>query len=263
MAENGTIISPWPLRMKRLQHQFLPFVVVALCALIAAVLWSRHMRGAVGTGEVNAVQVLVESKVPGMLRDLPKPVEMFDNVKAGDLVARLDLSIEEAELRRLQQELAGVQGDATSKPVANAPAEWYRSRIDELQTRLRAQEIKAPIAGTIIRIHKRPGESAVVGKEIMTIAADHGDFIVGYFRQDQGARPTPGQYVQIRGRGKPVQTFRAAVVSVSPQVELLPVRHRRNPLLEEWGFVAQIAIPRSAQIKPGEMLDLVLEPAGN
>ena len=269
MVENGTTIkSPLPLRVRRLQYQVLPIVVVVICGLLAAGLWSRQIHGAVATGEVNAVQVQLESKVPGMLIALPKPVEMFDNVRSGDVVARIDLSIDEAELRRLEQELAGLEGNpAASKPAAtaesapNSTAGWYHSRIEELQTRLRAQEIKAPISGTIVRVHKRPGESATPGKEIMTIAAEQGEFIVGYFRQDQGARPTPGQYVEIRGRGKPIRSYRAAVVSVSPQVELFPVRHRRAPLVEEWGFVAQIALPKSAQFKPGEMLDLVLEPA--
>jgi multidrug resistance efflux pump len=273
MTESGnTIKSPLALRVRRLQYQILPIVVVVICGLLTAALWSRQMHGAVGTGEVNAVQVQLESKVPGMLIALPKPVEMFDNVRSGDVVARIDLSIDEAELRRLEQELAGLEGNnAASKPAAtavattesapNSTAGWYHSRIEELQTRLRAQEIKAPISGMIVRVHKRPGESATPGKEIMTIAAEQGEFIVGYFRQDQGARPTPGQSVQIRGRGKPIRSYRATVVNVSPQVELFPVRHRRAPLVEEWGFVAQIAVPKSAQFKPGEMLDLVLEPA--
>src|SRR5262245_42836985 len=144
-VQNGHIPSPLPLRIRRMQHQILPIVAVVFCAVLAGVLWMRQVRGAIGTGEVNAVQVQLESKVPGLLRDLPKQVELFDEVQKGDVVARIDMSIDEIELRRLEQELATLEGNpaATTRPgtTTNSTAAWYHTRIEELQARLRAQEI--------------------------------------------------------------------------------------------------------------------------
>src|SRR4051812_17197189 len=99
MSTNIKIATPLPLYMQRLRHQTLPFLTVLVCAAVAAWLWTRQNRTAFATGEVGAVRVEIESKYEGILQELPQPVRLFDTVRAGQIVARLDTAIAESELQ--------------------------------------------------------------------------------------------------------------------------------------------------------------------
>jgi len=75
-----------------------------LSTVLAGWLWVRHARSATGTGEVSAVRITVESKVEGILEKLPQPVHVFDSVRDGQLIARVDLGLVEKQLQRLRAE---------------------------------------------------------------------------------------------------------------------------------------------------------------
>jgi multidrug resistance efflux pump len=243
---HGTIRTPWPLVFRRVRFQFLPILTVLASATLAGWIWASQAHSAVGTGEVEAIRVMIECKSDGVLEPLPRPVNVFDAVTSGQVVARLDTRAAEAELRRLEEELSQLESGATTAPSvahANASVEWYRARIDQLNAKIDAKDLKAPIAGIITEIHKRPGEG-----------------IIGFFRQDQ-VRPAPGAPVQIQSRTRSGATYRSYVQSVGAQVELLPSRHWRNPQVQEWGLPVQIAMPKDADLKPGETVDLVMKPA--
>jgi multidrug resistance efflux pump len=96
----------------------------------------------------------------------------------------------------------------------------------------------------------------------MTIAADRGDYIVGYVRENQGVRPKPGMpvTVRVRGGGTSQRSMQSYVESVAPQVEKLPARFLRNPNINEWALAVQIALPPESELKPGEMVDLTFHP---
>src|SRR2546429_2337670 len=210
---HSLIRTPWPLVFRRVRFQFVPIVTVVASACLAGWIWASQAHSAVGTGEVEAIRVMIECKSDGVLEQLPRPVNVFDSVTSGQIVARLDTSVAEAELRRLEQELSQLESGATTAPSvghANASVEWYRARIDQLNAKIDAKDLKAPISGIITEIHKRPGEGAQAGKPIMTIAADHANCIIGYFRQDQ-VRPAPGAPVQIQARSRSGAIYRSYV----------------------------------------------------
>jgi len=263
MAPNTKIATPFPLMIQRLQHQMLPVLVVLVCAMLAAWLWTRQNRTAFATGEVSAVRVNIESKYDGILQELPQPVRLFDTVRAGQVVARVDSSAAESELRRLEQEFAAMQAAPTTAPSGGAngsAAAWYQARMDELRARIENRDLKSSIAGMVVKIEVQPGESARVGKPIVTIASDRSEFIVGYLRQDHPLRPEVGMDVELRSRSHPAATYNSHVQSVGAQVELMPARHWRNPQVSEWGLPVQIAMPTDLSLKPGELIDLVLRP---
>jgi multidrug resistance efflux pump len=137
------------------------------------------------------------------------------------------------------------------------------AQIAELQARIDAREIKSPIDGTVIEIHKYPGEHARAGKTLMEIAGKDAPFILGYLREDQPLRPAPGMKVTLRTRGgaTPRRAFDTYVAAAGPQVESIPKRHLRNPSVPEWGMPVQIAIPPEADLRPGELVDLVFYPS--
>jgi len=256
-----TIPTPLSLLLKRARHQFLPIVTMIVCASLAAWLWSRNARSVAAFGEVSGVRVPLESKYDGMLQELPRPVKVFDSVRTGQVVARIDTSAAEVELREIEAELQSPQSTTTKGQIATPPALGARqARADELRLRIASRDIKAPIDGTITEIFERPGQSAKLGKPIMTIAAERGDWIVGYLRSEQSIRPAPGMIVQVRTRTSPSQHLQSYVQSVGPQLHQLPPRFFQNPNVPEWALPVQIAMPPEAELRPGETVDLIFQP---
>jgi multidrug resistance efflux pump len=263
MSSNGHISTPLPLRLRRMQYQVLPVVSLVVCASLAAWIWSGQSTSATASGEVEAIRVEIESAYEGVLEEIPRPIKLFDTVKAGQIVARLDTSAAEAELRRLEQELPGLSGgiDPATAPAGSGIASWYLTRIDELRQQIARRELKSPIDGTVTAIFKRPGEGTVLGKPILAVSSSKAESIIGYLREDRMVRPTPGMIVIIQTRAKPSRQYRSYITTVGAQVEELPYRHWRNPQVMEWGWPIQAAMPPDADLAPGELLELIVKPA--
>ncbi|MBS3820583.1 MAG: HlyD family efflux transporter periplasmic adaptor subunit [Phycisphaerae bacterium] len=133
------------------------------------------------------------------------------------------------------------------------------ARIDALRAKTHALEVRAPISGTIMAVHAWPGQSVRAGDPIVTIAADHGRYIVSYIRQSQRYRPEVNTPVTIRTRDAQPRDLVTQIDRVGPQVALVPPHQRRDPQIPEWGLPVRIEIPPKAQLSPGELVDVSLE----
>jgi hypothetical protein len=74
-----------------------------------------------------------------------------------------------------------------------------------------------------------------------------------------GRRRDEGDGADAR-RVTPRRAFESYVAAVAPQVEPIPKRHLHNPNVEEWGIAVQIVIPPEAELRPGELVDLIFWP---
>jgi multidrug resistance efflux pump len=159
--------------------------------------------------------------------------------------------------------------DATAKyPRLEAPATQrllsplvaaiaaQESLISETQLQIDALEVRAPISGTICAINCWPGQRVRAGDPIVTLAADHGRYIVSYVRQEQRLQPRPGMHVAVRLRLPGARPAEAVVDRVGPQVELVPEHQRRDPAVLEWGQPVRIVPPREFPLRPGELVDV-------
>jgi multidrug resistance efflux pump len=264
MSDRSSVPVPWKLALRRARYQIVPVSTMLISALLAGWLWVRHSRSATATGEVSAVRVAVESRVEGLLEELPQPVHLFDTVRNGQLVARVDLSLVERQIQRLRAEVDRMRAAtaAATTQLADPLIAEREAQIADLQARLDAREVKSPIDGTVMEIRERPGQSARLTKPIMIIEASEAPFIIGYLREDQPLRPAPGMNVTVRTRGgvTPRRTFETYVAGVGPQIAPMPARHLRNPAVAEWGLPVQVAMPAGADLKPSELVDLVFHP---
>lgn len=259
----GYVSIPLALKLRRARYQIFPVVTFLVCACIAAILWSRHASQALAVGEVATIRVAIESKVEGVLEELPQPLHVFDTVRKGQLVARVDLTLLDKKLQILKAETERLKksAGATTQPIELVLAE-REAQMAEIQAKLDARDIKSPIDGTVMEIRERPGQSATLGKTILVIAGDTAEYITGYLRESQPLRPVPGMKVTVRPRGGSAQrrTYDTYVTSVAPQHELLPVRHLYRVDVPEYALPVQVAIPPDADLKPGEPVDLVFHP---
>ena len=133
------------------------------------------------------------------------------------------------------------------------------ARLRQLQVQLEALAIRAPITGTISAIHGWPGQLVRTGQPIITIAANHGQYIVSYVRQDQRLRPEVGSAVSVYLRGMHTQPVAATVERLGPQVLPIPQHQRRDPSVREWGLPVRITLPNGLNVRPGELVDLVFK----
>ena len=152
-----------------------------------------------------------------------------------------------------------------------AAIEYQAARVRELEVILPALEIRSPISGYIVPttlsnnapvqpILAMPGQQVKAGTVLFTIAADEPEYIVSYVRPTQRLQPEVGMTVAVRPRrGKEIA--HAAVERVGPQVELVPSHQNRDQKVMEWGLPVRIQVPRSLQLRPGELVDLRFLPA--
>src|SRR5215212_8435248 len=220
METTGPIRTPLPLLMRRVRYQVVPIATLVICLVLSGWLWVRRGGSVTAIGSVNAIQVTVNSNIDGRLMDLPRKVDVFNVVSAGEVVARLDSSHIQAQIDRETERLnevrrqldmfnkmkpkspttapthaapsAAANDEATAaaklkgsartailktemaetddNEVFNSPllqnklslemmASTYQAKIAELEQKMLAQDIKAPISGTIISIHRFPGQA--------------------------------------------------------------------------------------------------------
>jgi multidrug resistance efflux pump len=104
-----------------MRYQLIP-VLVFLCGIYATgLLWGMHMELPNGIGAVKALRVDIVSPVDGILVSIPgstKPLDMFDTVSAGQIVAKFDdtalaatIATLQAEVKQLTAQLAATDAE--------------------------------------------------------------------------------------------------------------------------------------------------------
>lgn len=96
-----------------------------------------------------------------------------DHVHAGDVIAVLDtFGVEQATLRRLELELGHAQAEslrreslyrnsivsASEREELSTAVEVGRAKVQEAHARLDLDIVRAPISGTVLKVHTYPGE---------------------------------------------------------------------------------------------------------
>jgi len=135
------IRTPLKEHLRQMRYQLIP-VVVFLCGIYAVTyLWGLHMELPNGIGAVKALRVDIVSPVDGTLVAVPglsKQWDMFDPVKAGQLVCKFDdtaiaatIATLEAEGKQISSQLA-----ATNAQIKLDLAERKSERSDRRQSLL-------------------------------------------------------------------------------------------------------------------------------
>jgi multidrug resistance efflux pump len=167
---------------------------------------------------------------------------------------------------REQLELVQKQIDSYPEPLAPqyqrllAPLQAailvQEGAIAELQLQLELLEVRAPFAGAIAAIHAWPGQVIQPGDPIITLAAEQGRYVVAYVRDTERFRPNVGMKIDLRTRHEQPLIYVTHIEHVGPQIELLPPHQLRDPRMMEWGLPVRIAIPATASLRPGELVDV-------
>lgn len=268
------IPTPWHLQWRRIRYQFVPVLTLFFCVLATGWLWNRRL-GTVNTyGRVQVIQADATSPLAGVLIPLiEKPVELYAEVEAQQVVARLDggnldreLAAAQRELEELRHELKSREGMPTTRPVnpqlASMGVDQLRNaitnveiRIEDLEFKADSLEVRAPISGRVTQLLAVPGQAVIQGQILMTITSDVSSQVISYIRQDQRFKPTPGMPVELRSQIEGA-TVAAQVKQVGPRVEAIPTQQLRDPRTPEWGIPVMITIPQEIKFRPGELVEV-------
>ena len=274
------IPTPWPVRWRRFRYRTVPFITMALCVLATLWLWRRHAGSGNAVGAVETYKATISSDAQGVLAPSgERELQLFDAVKKGDVVARIDAKHLRAELDRLQREISNAQdaAPAGATPTTAAPttgpgrgaaealeavAIGKMQEIDALERRLEASDIRAPFDGVVTEVQRRPGETVHVGQQIMEIAAEAGTHVVSYLRQEQRIEPVAGMTVEIRRLTGAREVVQGTVEAVGVQFQSVPTHQLADKRTPEWGLPVRIAMPAGANLRPGEMVTITFPRGG-
>lgn len=119
MAGNGRIPIPLSQRLRRAQHRLVPVLAFVLAVVGTIYLWGRQTGMPNATGAVEAVRHDVASHMDGRLvRDDSLHFHLYDHVRAGDLLGRLDdkplqasLAALKADLEQFRRQIAATEAE--------------------------------------------------------------------------------------------------------------------------------------------------------
>lgn len=203
--------------------------------------------------------VVSEQKYQSVLGELKVINKRIEAGKAAAISAYKEQKIAEKRLAEFPTEMAMADEERLLGPILGQ-LEVQRSRINELNLEIDGLAVRAPISGVISMIHFWPGQSIQPGQAIVTIAADHGRYIVGYVRQAQRIRPEVGMRVDIRGKIHGSVLEVSEIERVGPQVEPVPEHQLMDPGRPEWGWPVRITLPPQSNYSPGELVDITYWP---
>jgi len=214
-----------------------------------------------------------------------------DTVAAGDLLVQLDqttfrdklVSAQEAQrsaalaadqanrhLKRMQQlraqelvtaevlETAEVRANQTQSDLASAKA-----RTVEAQQQLERTLVRAPFAGVVAVRRVSAGDTAQVGKALMSVMDPASMRFEGYISADQVGAVHIGQSVNFRVNGYPGQQFTGEVTRINPQaneqtrqVQVFVSLHNTQQFVAGLYSEGHIAVDRqqALMLPPGALL---------
>jgi multidrug resistance efflux pump len=175
-----------------------------------------------------------------------------------DYLREAQAVLKEQRERLGRQEPAAVADVERALLPVRASIAFQEARLGELEIQRELLTIRAPISGHITQIYGYPGQSVSAGTILYTLASDDAQYIVSYVRQNQRLQPAVGMPVTIRSRLDTTAAANSAIDRIGPQVELVPAHQLRDQSQKvlEWGLPVRIPVPRSLNLRPGELVDL-------
>ncbi len=131
-------------------------------------------------------------------------------------------------------------------------------RVDEILARTEALLLTAPFDGVVASILHRPGDAVVAGDVILTVVEAQPRQLVAYVPEQHARRVRPDARVKLVRTGQPDQAAVSRVVSLGPQVEMMPQQLWANPNIPEWGRPVLIELPPGLNVVPGELVGVRL-----
>jgi multidrug resistance efflux pump len=130
-------------------------------------------------------------------------------------------------------------------------------RANQINRSAKDLELTSPISGTLVALHRWPGQTVPPGGRIATIAADYGRHIVSYIPEGSPLVARPGMQVTLRARAAGARRLTSEVEQVGRRVERIPGHQVAAAKSQMWGTPVRIKMLSDALLQPGALVDVV------
>ena len=164
-----------------------------------------------------------------------------------------------ADLRLAEANLAQIEArpSETRINILQANLEQARSQLDTLLAQREKFALHSPIDGTVVARSRHPGEVALPGNAILTVAGLSRLTLTVYVSAADYGRLREGQAVEVVVDSFPEQTFPGTIIRISDEAEFTPKNVQTREERVNLVYAIKIALPNeSSQLKPGMPADV-------
>ena len=184
------------------------------------------------TGTMVAVQgVTVGAELGGKIVEID--FESGDKVKAGDLLLRIDVSAEQAQLRSAEAaaKLAQVnlkrnRNLRKNKTVSQAELDTAEAnykqataQVDNMRAAIAKKTIRAPFAGNLGIRQVNLGQIVDTGTAVVTLQTIDPIYVDFSLPQQRFSVLAPGTEVKVTSDAAPDEIFKGKIIAVNPEVD--------------------------------------------
>jgi HlyD family secretion protein len=157
--------------------------------------------------------------------------------------------------------LAEVRAGPTSEEVAVAQAQVAKARaaVGALETQIEMMRLEAPLAGVVTSRSSQPGEAAVAGLTLLTVANLDEVRLTIYVPEDQLNFVYLGQEVEVEVDSYPDRVFTGTVSFIAQEAEFTPKNVQTEKERVNMVFAVRVRLPNPGYLlKPGMPADATL-----
>jgi HlyD family secretion protein len=190
---------------------------------------------------------------------------MLEEMKAKPLAAQAQVNaaagqvkVAEARVAETRANLALVKAGALEEQTAMARAQLRRAEaaVKVLDAQLAKMVLTAPRAGLVLKRAVNPGETAVPGATLLTLADLDRVKLTVYIPEDQIGKVKIGQKVLVQVDSYPGRDYQGTVTYISPEAEFTPKNVQTKNDRVNTVFAVKVSLDNAHHdLKPGMSAD--------
>ncbi len=252
----------------------IPIVIVVILVLVAAgyAAWRLTSKGTTatgltGSGTVEATEISVAPLVSGKI--LEAPVAEGASVKKGDVLYRIDSSVQKLQVAQAQ---AGVNAaraardQAKSDKKSDAEIAAAQAQLDQANDALKLAQLQesyctvtTPVDGVLLSKALDAGEIASPGRTLATVGELNDLTVTVYIPESSIGRVKVGQKATLKTDSSS-STFDCKVTSVASEAEFTPSQIETKDQRVKLVFAVQLSVTdTTGTLKPGMPADVTFE----
>ena len=171
-------------------------------------------------GHIETTETDLGFQVPGRIASVS--VEPGDEVKAGQVVAKLDDQVFRQEVDAAQGRVDAVDAVARPQRLKDAELRQARAALELAKLRLSYATLTSPVGGLVLARSANPGELAAVGTTIITLGDLDNVWFEGYLPERDLGKVRYGQSAAITIDGAPGKKYSGTISYISGKAEFTP-----------------------------------------
>ncbi len=171
-------------------------------------------------GHIEATETDRAFQVPGRIDSIT--VEPGDEVKAGQVIAKLDDKVLRQEVEAAEGRVEAADAEPRPKKLKDAEMRQAKASREIAKLRLSYATLTSPIGGLVLARSANPGELAAVGTTVITLGDLDNVWFEGYLSEKDLGKVRYGQSATITADCCPGEKFSGTISHLASKAEFTP-----------------------------------------